>query len=1289
MGGSSKKVTVGYKYYVGMHMALCHGPIDKLVRIRVGGKDAWVGGVGHGTISIDRPDLFGGEKREGGVSGLIDIESGAPDQGQNGYLAEKLGSALLPAFRGVCCAVLRQVYMGLNPYLKDWGWFIQRINTRSGGNPQWYSAKASIYCCTFTNIKYVQKDLYSEYNICFVLDRSGSMGTLVASGKTRLDILKERFAEIMGSVAALPGPVRVGVVVFSDSTASYSTSAIVDTMDDAQGLISFVNSFGAAGGTDYGTAMSLAVNFFNANTARDNDVIFITDGEPNPLSSLTNAISIRDNFSRNINIHGVMIYSGSTRYLDQLDNTGGSMIALNDPREIITLVIEILEKFRVFDMNPAHIIRECLTDTNWGMGYPEEDMGDSFVSAADTLFAEGFGLSILWSQQSSLEDFVEDILRHIDAALYVNRATGKFEIKLIRNDYNAASLLVLDRSNIQSVENYTRQTIAELVNEVTVTYPSNETGQDETVTLQNLAMIQQQGSVVSANVDYPAITNSAVAARVAARDLKSLSTPLASATLVANRVAAGLNIGDVFRWNWQETDEDGIGVETSMIMRVTEIAFGDGVNNAVRIQCVQDVFSLPDVVYVSAPKTAWVDPNDPNVLVPLDPNDPNSPLVPNPAATPQPALPRLVWEAPYYDLAFQLGDKGAQAAISGGECFLSVAAGRQGQELNADILVNSGAGYDDGGVLDFCPYAYIRDAWEWNTLDGFVDKPTAMAAAIGRYASLGDEIVWIYHVSAANVVTVRRGCLDTIPRAHAAGTPLIVWHGFSTSDEVEYVNSDEVAVKIITATGVATLSEDAAPADTAIMEQRASRPYPPACVKIAGEWFPTEVLAAETGFNVSWHHRDRLLQTATPTLDTVNASNWYAETDIGPEPGVTYSARLVRRDTEAELDSSTASSGTTVTFTPSYRGEVRLEVWSERDGLRCLHPYSHDFVYTGTMYKTDSTTPISGNLLEGTTGFTISQVNSDPLNVGIDVAGSNGGTFTITSSGSWTFDPDGDFAALTGSDTATTSVTYHASDGVGEAMGTLTVTVGQLLWTPAEITTALWLDAADSSTITLNGSTVSKWWDKSGNARHATQGTAGAQPTLETNRLSFDGGDHLSVADVAGLQFGTGDFAAIVVANITNVNRVQGSQDTLVSKDYIGFELYIYQGIVAGYIGGTADANISGATSGAWDIFSQIRMSSAHTVRRTGTPSSSATNTGNVSQIGTNVFIGHCPGLPEDCGLIGKISEIILLPAGFTATDLQRIEGYLAHKWDALLGVATLVSALPSDHPYKSTPPAI
>ncbi len=64
---------------------------------------------------------------------------------------------------------------------------------------------------------------------------------------------------------------------------------------------------------------------------------------------------------------------------------------------------------------------------------------------------------------------------------------------------------------------------------------------------------------------------------------------------------------------------------------------------------------------------------------------------------------------------------------------------------------------------------------------------------------------------------------------------------------------------------------------------------------------------------------------------------------------------------------------------------------------------------------------------------------------------------------------------------------------------------------------SLWFDAADSSTVTLSGSNVSNWDDKSGNGNHVTQGTAGNQPTLVNNvqnglpAIRFDGTDDYMV----------------------------------------------------------------------------------------------------------------------------------------------------------------------------------
>jgi hypothetical protein len=60
-----------------------------------------------------------------------------------------------------------------------------------------------------------------------------------------------------------------------------------------------------------------------------------------------------------------------------------------------------------------------------------------------------------------------------------------------------------------------------------------------------------------------------------------------------------------------------------------------------------------------------------------------------------------------------------------------------------------------------------------------------------------------------------------------------------------------------------------------------------------------------------------------------------------------------------------------------------------------------------------------------------------------------------------------------------------------------------------------WYDAADRSTMTLNGTTVQEWRSKVGGVA-VSQGTAGAQPTLTQSyyngrsALTFDGGDFLA-----------------------------------------------------------------------------------------------------------------------------------------------------------------------------------
>jgi hypothetical protein len=97
-GGSQ---IVGHKYFLGMHMAFCLGPVDTFTKIEAGDKEAWTGTVtANSSVLINKGALFGGEKREGGLVGYVDFMFGAATQVANTYLSNKL-TGPMPAFRGV------------------------------------------------------------------------------------------------------------------------------------------------------------------------------------------------------------------------------------------------------------------------------------------------------------------------------------------------------------------------------------------------------------------------------------------------------------------------------------------------------------------------------------------------------------------------------------------------------------------------------------------------------------------------------------------------------------------------------------------------------------------------------------------------------------------------------------------------------------------------------------------------------------------------------------------------------------------------------------------------------------------------------------------------------------------------------------------------------------------------------------------------------------------------------------------------------------------------------------
>lgn len=142
-GGGGDQVT-GYRYGLGVHMGVCHGPVDALLAIKVGDREAWSGSITSSTtVAIAKPDLFGGDEKEGGIDGTLDVMMGGDTQGANVYLTQQQGNPQ-PAYRGILSLVYRGLVSANNPYLKAWAPKVRRILSGWKGGSAWYPEKAAI-----------------------------------------------------------------------------------------------------------------------------------------------------------------------------------------------------------------------------------------------------------------------------------------------------------------------------------------------------------------------------------------------------------------------------------------------------------------------------------------------------------------------------------------------------------------------------------------------------------------------------------------------------------------------------------------------------------------------------------------------------------------------------------------------------------------------------------------------------------------------------------------------------------------------------------------------------------------------------------------------------------------------------------------------------------------------------------------------------------------------------------------------------------------------------------------
>jgi len=258
----------------------------------------------------------------------------------------------------------------------------------------------------------------------------------------------------------------------------------------------------------------------------------------------------------------------------------------------------------------------------------------------------------------------------------------------------------------------------------------------------------------------------------------------------------------------------------------------------------------------------------------------------------------------------------------------------------------------------------------------------------------------------------------------------------------------------------------------------------------------------------------------------------------------------------------------------------------------------------------------------------------------------------------------------------------HAANVGGLVFG---ASVDNATWTPAKITTALWLK---------EDGTVSSWTDHSGNNRHATQAIATNQPSISNtlNGLTvrtFDGINDF-MRSSASLTTGTyaNDFIIFLVQKRNGANN-GGTWFTERSSTRIGiFSVQLAGGfyyISSDGVNGSSNHQIGVSDYNAtanWSIINrQARSGLRDVFYIDGTARTVLTGTSTSITGGTSYYTIGARQNNTDF-MQGDLAEVIVLTTPPNTDTRQRIEGYLAHKWG-------LTANLPADHPYKTNPPLI
>lgn len=495
------------------------------------------------------------------------------------------------------------------------------------------------------------------------------------------------------------------------------------------------------------------------------------------------------------------------------------------------------------DANPINVIFEILTNTEWGFGFPETDVdtgiGSSFLAAADTMITEANGFSLLLDSETPAKEMLLELQRQIEGVVYLKPSTGKWVVKLARDDYDIDLVPQATDSNIAEARDYTRGTWEDTMNTVRVEYDKRDDNYKLSYALaQDMAnaMLQGGGTIATADtvgntLKFPGVKSSALAANIAWRELRGQSYPLSRVVLVSTREFWDVNIGDVIAWT-----NSTLGL-TKLPMRVTDIDFGRLQDNKMSITVVEDVFQFAAASMGAPPPTAWLPPTTglsayPSAQI-LAIESPRAILVRNPDFAGDATISKVFCAARAQggEVIFRINQRNAVGTPAG---TFAVAGDVVSFSLigQLDAALNAG----DGSAI---PDAVITINSTPDSQTGletaFADSTTLsdMGSDLVQLIMIGNEFMLVQSASVngpdVDLENVYRGALDSAQENHAinANVFLLFLGAGLTDTNFPTTNNVEIVLRM---RSINQTFEGAVTPIALTMANRAVRPYSPAAL---------------------------------------------------------------------------------------------------------------------------------------------------------------------------------------------------------------------------------------------------------------------------------------------------------------------------------------------------------------------------------------------------------------------------------------------------------------------------